>query len=195
MNKSLISLLFLFFLGFSSCSLADKNSHADWTVVAEKSAITFVSTKQSHIREVHQIQTFDVSVTEQKQITVKLDLNSIESGIPIRNERMREMLFDVANFRYATLSFSLPEPLNSTSGTKRYQLDGKLSLKNKSATIQLDVLLTTSDKQVTASLLKPVIITAQLFDLQEGVDALQKIAGLTSIGYSVPVQATITLKK
>lgn len=189
MKKSLISLLFLGSLGFSNISLAD------WKVVTETSAINFVSTKQSHIREVHQIQSFDVSVTEQKHITVKLDLSSIESGIPIRNERMREMLFDVANFRYATLNVSLPEPLSSISGTQRYQLDAQLELKGKSATIQLDLLLTASDKQVTASLLKPVLITAQQFGLKEGVDALQKIAGLTSIGYSVPVQATITMNK
>ena len=189
MKKFLISLLFLSFLGLSNSALAD------WTAVYENSVITFVSTKQSHIREVHQIQSFDVSIVEQKQITIQLDLSSIESGIPIRNERMRDMLFDVANFRYATLSFSLPESLDSISGTQRVQLDADLELKGKSATIQLDLLLTANDNLVTASLLKPVIVTAQQFELQEGVDALKKIAGLTSIGYSVPVQATITLKK
>ena len=184
MKKSLIIFSFLSFTCF-----------ADWQVQPENSAINFVSTKQSHIREVHQIQSFDVSVQDEKQVSLKLDLSSVESGIPIRNERMREMLFDVSNFRYATLTFQLPTSLNTITKATRYEISAQLQLKGKQAPVQLDILLSPGNEQITATLLKPVIVSAQQFGLEQGVEALRKIAGLTSIGYSVPVNATILLKK
>lgn len=174
-------------------SLISFNVLADWQLQTDNSVVTFVSTKQSHIEEVHQIQSFDVAVEDNKNITVKLDLSSIESGIPIRNERMKAMLFDVANFRYASLSLSLPDTLDSIKSVKRYNVTAMLDLKGKKEPIQMDILITPGKDQVTATLLKPVIITAQQFGLEKGVDALREIAGLTNIGYAVPVSATIVL--
>ena len=176
-------------------SILSFNAFANWQLQTENSAITFVSTKQLHIREVHQLQTFEVAITSDQNVSIKMDLSSIESGIPIRNQRMREMLFDVSNFRYATLAFQLPETLTSISKATRFTLDGQLTLKDKQTTIQLDMLLAPGSEQITATLLKPVLLSAQQVGLDKGVDALREIAGLTSIGYSVPVSATMVLQK
>ena len=188
LNKHFILLPFLCISGFSTATFAE------WQADADTSAVTFVSTKQSHIREVHEIQRFDVNIKDHKKVSVRLDLASVESGIPIRNDRMREMLFDVAHFRYANLTFELPVALNQLKGTSRVNLNAELDLRGTHAPVQLDLLLSASDGQITASLLKPVIITAQQFGLEKGVDALREIAGLTSIGYSVPIMATIVLR-
>ncbi len=168
---------------------------ADWQLQTDNSSVTFVSTKQSHINEVHQIQSFDVSVTDNKAIAIKLDLSSIESGIPIRNDRMKAMLFDVANFRYATLSLALPDALENIKSATRYSITAMLDIKGKKAPMQLDILIAPGKDTVTATLLKPVIVTAQQFGLDKGVDALREIAGLNSVGYAVPVSATIVLSK
>lgn len=188
MSKSIKTLVF-------SLSFLSLSCFANWQVRGKDSAITFVSTKQSHIREVHQIAGFDVLVEASKKVVVKLDLSSVESGIPIRNERMKTMLFDISNFRYATLAFDLPESLNDINTATRFNISAQLELKGKTSPVQLDMLVSPGDGQVTATLLKPVIVTAQQFGLEKGVDALREIAGLTSIGYSVPVNATILLKK
>jgi len=181
---------YLFLLSLLSFSCV-----ADWTLDKEKSALTFVSTKQSHIREVHQIQQFDVTVDKSSSILVKMDLSSVESGIPIRNERMQKMLFEVSKFRFAELSVKLPEAIDSITGPKVFDVTGQLSLRGKSASLPLRILVSRAGDEIVATLLKPIILNAAQFDLQAGIDALQKVAGLKSIGYSVPVQATLVLKR
>jgi len=180
---------------FCLLPLLSFSAFADWQLQEPQSSVTFVSTKQTHFREVHQIQKFDVEVQNQKDVVIKLDLSSVESGIPIRNERMQKMLFDVADFRFASLKFTLPESLDSITKAKQMQLKANLTIKDKTVPVSLDILITKSHGEVVATLLKPVIIQAAQFGLKEGIDALQKIAGLKSIGYSVPVYATITLAK
>lgn len=171
------------------------NSFADWQLQPDRSSVTFVSTKQTHVSEVHEIQRFETTVVDEKQIRIQLDLSSVESGIPIRNERMRDMLFDVTNTKYATLSASLPNPLSAYQATTTLSLSATLTLNNKTAPIIMDVLLIPNENGVTATLLKPVMINAGLFGLTKGIDALRDIAGLSSIGYSVPVSATVSLVK
>lgn len=181
MNKFLLVLAFI----SSSCL-------AHWQADLEKSSISFVSTKQIHIHEVHEVTQFDVSVSEQ-QIEVALDLSSVETGIPIRNERMRSMLFDMANFKTAVLRFSMPKTLDSITQPERITVDAELSLHGKTNKIQLDLLLSPTENGVIGSLLKPVLISASAYGLQEGIDALKTVAGLSSIAYTVPVYATINL--
>ena len=105
------------------------------------------------------------------------------------------MLFDVASFKTATLSFTLPEALSSLEQTRRYALTAKLTLQGKSHDVALDMLLTPSEDSVTGTLVTPVIINAADYDLIPGIEALKNIAGLSSIGHSVPVYATLVLKQ
>ena len=184
MNKLLI---LLFLLSF--------NSIANWQFQPDRSSVSFVSTKLEHILEIHEIQGLEVEVKDDKQVIVRMDLSSVESGIPIRNERMRNMLFNLVNFPYATLSLTLPQALSSYSSTSTISLDATLSLNGAGATIPLELLLVPGKQGVTATLLKPVIVPAGQFDLMGGVEKLREIAGLNSIGYSVPVFATISLVK
>ncbi|MFT7216344.1 MAG: hypothetical protein ACI8R8_001411, partial [Paraglaciecola sp.] len=44
-----------------------------------------------------------------------------------------------------------------------------------------------SDGNITATSSKPILIAAADYGLQSGVELLQQIAGLSSIGLSVPV--------
>lgn len=179
---------FLLVLAFISSSCL-----AQWQADLEKSSVTFISTKQIHIHEIHEVTRFEVSVSDQKQIEVALDLSSVETGIPIRNERMRAMLFDMANFKTATLRFSVPKALDSISQPERVSVDAELSLHGKTNKLQLNLLLSPTENGVTGSLIKPVLINASAYGLQEGIDALKTVAGLSSIAYTVPVYATINL--
>ncbi|BDX04585.1 YceI family protein [Planctobacterium marinum] len=184
MNKLLILLAF-----FSTACFSQ------WQLDAEKSEVSFVSTKNLHFREVHRIQQISATIAQQSKVTIELDLSSIESGIPIRNERMKTMLFDVANTKTATLSFTLPVALDSLEKVARYPLTALLSLHGKSQEVTLDMLLTPAADSITGTLATPVIINAADFGLVAGIDALQKVAGLSSIGHSVPVSATLVLTK
>ncbi|WP_458576402.1 YceI family protein [Aliamphritea spongicola] len=47
-------------------------------------------------------------------LSVQLDLDSIETNIGIRNERMREHLFETSKFKTATLQSQLPADVMQT---------------------------------------------------------------------------------
>lgn len=183
MNKLLIIL-----------SLLSSSCFAGWQLDSDNSNISFVSTKQTHIREVHQITAFEVEMTSTSQLSLKMDLSSVETAIPIRNERMKAMLFDVANFRYATLTLSLPQGIDSYQETSVVEVTGTLSLHGKTHPVQLSLLLTPGNGSITGTLQKPVIINAADYDLVAGIEALREVAGLKSIGNSVPVTGSIVLK-
>lgn len=184
MKKIIITIALLFFT---------LTANAAWQIDAEQSSVTFVSTKQEHIREIHKIPGVSGSISVKGELAMTLDLSTIESGIEIRNERMREMLFKIATFPAATITAQLPD---LSRKTKLDKFDAELNLHGLSKTIPVEALVTRTAKgEIMASLTQPIIISASDFGLEAGVAALQKIAGLTSIGNSVPVYVTLVFKK
>jgi hypothetical protein len=55
--------------------------------------LSFVSTKYQHISEVQQFRTLNGEFDPRGKLQVKIELGSIDSGIEIRDTRMREKLF------------------------------------------------------------------------------------------------------
>ena len=83
--------LALFCLG---ATLAATPVLADWEV-ANGSQIQFVSIKNNAIGEVSHFETLSGTVTEAGEVEVRVALDSVETNIGIRNERMKKLLFEV----------------------------------------------------------------------------------------------------
>ena len=71
-------------------------SHADWQVVPEGSHIGFASVKNDLIAENHSFTQVSGGVSSDGTATIIVALGSVETLIPIRNERMQQMLFNVS---------------------------------------------------------------------------------------------------
>lgn len=184
MKKLVFAVLFVVF-----------NVQAEWALNSEQSSLTFVSVKQEHIAEVHSIPSLSGNISADGAVTVNLDLASIESGIPIRNQRMKEMLFDVANFRSASFSMSIPNLNDIAESTSNLNASGLVELHGVTQEIALEYNMSLDKNKIVATLTKPILVNASQFKLTEGIDALKKVAGLTSIGYTVPVYATLVFEK
>ena len=66
----------------------------DWNLVNEESRINFISIKASDIAEIHTFKELSGSVKNNGQAQVVINLSSSETLIPIRNERMGNLLFE-----------------------------------------------------------------------------------------------------
>ena len=77
---------------------------ADWNLQPERSQLNLVSVKNAAIAEVHHFTQLGGHIDVKGQVSVAIDLASIETQIPIRNERMKTMLFDTANFAASNIS-------------------------------------------------------------------------------------------
>ncbi|GAC16326.1 YceI family protein [Aliiglaciecola lipolytica] len=178
-----------------SCAAYATFSHADWQLDNSSSELNFISTKNEHIAELHQFKQLSGNLSESGKLEVKVDLKSVETNIPIRNERMQKFLFDVENTPEATLSGQVPDSVLSMQAgtTELVTLKLDISIKGKSASYEISVRVN-KDKNdnFTATTVKPVLIDANKHDLVPGIEKLQEIAGLKSISLPVPLTFSVT---
>lgn len=187
MNKTL-PLLFAALLSFAP------NTWAEWRLDSEASSVGFLSVKNGQVVESHHFNKLEGSVSASGNATLIIKLDSVDTMIPIRNERMREMLFKTASFPDATVSVSIDmakfgrlkagEALSET-------VAGKLEMVGQSATVMVPVSVIRGHNSVIVSSRKPVVINAANWGLTDGLEALRNIANLSSITPAVPVSFTL----
>lgn len=178
----------------ASCMSAPTN--ASWTLDGENSTLSFVSTKAINVAEVHSFGVLAGGVDEAGEVAITIDLASVDTGIEIRDDRMREMLFDTASFSSAALNTSIDVALlndlamGESSSTS---VGGELTLHGHTVPLTFDVLITrTGESGMLVVSEQPVVISAAQFGLAEGVESLREIAGLPSISVAVPVSFVLS---
>lgn len=186
-------------VGLSLCLGWTTSALADWTLENDSSRLSFVSVKKGDIAEAHYFQRLDGTISDAGAMTVTIPLASVETGIPIRNERMQNMLFQTDLFPKATVTAKLsPEELEDLSPGDSMMLLAPLTLAlhDNSQALQAEVLVTrVSANRVLASSLKPLIVNAGKFGLADGVEQLREIAGLPSISKAVPVSFVLAFSR
>ncbi len=163
---------------------------AGWELTGD-SSLHFLSTKNTNVTETHEFTVIDGSIDDDGKALINIDLSSVETGIPIRNERMQKMLFDTAKFAKATVSTDIPSPLivavNAGTITET-DIDLVLGLHGISKTVTATVLVSKSaNGEIVVSTTTPVLIKAADFGLDGGIEALRNVAGLSAISTTVPV--------
>jgi polyisoprenoid-binding protein YceI len=166
------------------------SASAHWVLLADQSSLSFVSTKNQNFSELHHFKTLQAEFDAEGKLSLEIDLTSIDSGIAIRDTRMREKLFIVDKFPKATLSAQLTDSVLKLGLGKSISttIPAQLSIMGISKTISVSVQVTrTADNSIVATSTQPILISAADFGLTAGLDILQKLAGLSGIGQTVPV--------
>jgi len=186
-------------LGFSLASIFLSNTaQADWQLNNDKSKVSFVSIKNSSIAEVHYFNAVSGSLSEQGNFKINIDLASVETMIPIRNQRMTEFVFETVKYPKASLHADLSKQLPQLKAGQHTlkEVSAELNFHGEQKQISTDVLVNVSqDGDITVSSLSPLIINAADFSVTEGIATLQKLAGLSAIATAVPVSYSLTLEK
>jgi len=170
---------------------------ADWGVGAG-SQVNYVSIKNNSIAENNAFTRVSGSITEDGSIAISIDLASVETHVDIRNQRMRDIFFEVANHPKALVTGEL-------SASDMAQLDAGVPLERR---VSLTVSLHGSDASVEANLravavgselfvttLEPILLAAADYGLGAGVAALQELAGLKAIASTIPVTVNLRLMR
>lgn len=191
-KKTSASLLCLSLLAFSTQGLANH------TLNQEKSALNFISIKNEHIAESHTFDRYSGSLSKDGQLNITIDLTSVNTIIPIRNERMQKMLFDVANFSQATLNASVSKDLLTLAPgeTTTSSITAVVTIKGKAVPVTFEVAIVgLKDGGLRASTIKPAVLSTSSFGLDEGVAALQAVAMLNSISKTVPLTFDVVFEQ
>lgn len=167
-------------------------AHADWQLT-QPSEVTLVSTKNSDVAETFRFSRIAGSIDASGNAKVQLDLTSIDSAIEIRDERMRDILFQTNKFPQAILSAKID--LQALQATQRYSLQLNLDLHGKQQAVEVPVLIITDKNgNLVVTSLQPILIHADEFELSQGIQKLREIAKLDRISNAVPVSFTLTFE-
>ena len=190
-NKNAISLCMTFLL-----LLLSSPAQAHWNLNNELSQLNFISIKATHIAEVHSFKELSGSVTPEGVISLEINMASLDTLIPIRDERMGRLLFNITEFPTATFAGQIaPEQMAAIAvGSAGVgDIEGSLTIRDKSQPVSTQILITRIDKRsVQVTTLKPILLNAAILGLGDGVEALREVAGLPSISHAVPVTFTLT---
>ena len=179
------------FLLLLAAAVTASTTYADWTLDNANSQLAFVSTKAMDVAEVHTFSELSGSVGADGHARVVIQLASVDTLIPIRDERMREILFQTELFPTATVDTRLDiarlqNMAVSTSEVLTAEILLNIGEQQVPLTTELLVTRIAGDRILVATL-KPVIVNAGAVALADGVEALREIAGLPSISKAVPV--------
>jgi len=167
------------------------STFAEWTLNNTKSSLNFVSTKAIDIAEVHHFTQLVGRVSDNGKAVLTIELASVETGIPIRNERMLEMLFETRKFPLATVRSKIDmDVVNAipAGASQDMAIDLELYLHGVRIDIAANIVVVKLDEEtLMVSSVDPVILNAATVELSEGIEVLRAVASLPSIGNAVPV--------
>jgi hypothetical protein len=172
---------------------------AGWVIDPEGSYVGFASVKNDLIAENHSFTQITGAIEDSGDANIVIALASVETLIPIRNDRMQAILFEVVQYPDVTVTANLDLDEFTSLGLGESKTDTILLGVNLHGTdLSKNVLVKvtrSSNNAYEVTSLGPIIIHASQFALSDGLESLRKIAGLQSIDLMVPVTFDLRLVK
>jgi hypothetical protein len=172
---------------------------ADWSVNSAQSSLNFVSVKNDIVAETHSFKDLTGKLTEAGEFAVAIPALTLDTAIPIRNERILEHV--LAAKQYATINAKGKVDSKVLAGLKTgdsvvvdQALD--LTLLTKTQSLMAKVKVTkVSDSQLVVTTIAPIMLDVNKFELNAGVEKLRELAGLKAISPMVPTTFSLVLTK
>jgi len=175
------------------------SSQAAWQLDPAQSQLRFVSVKNGVVAEVHQFRQLSGSWANDGQVTVQIPVASIDTLIPIRNERMLEHVLNAKTFPTIQASATIAPKLLSDlmiGASMQHSTELSLTLLDQTQTLPVQLTLTKlAEGKIQASTTAPVIVNSASFKLETGVRKLQEIAQLNDISLLVPVTFVVEFSR
>lgn len=201
-----------FVLGLAACAPAPAEAPAeakaaaqsaatasDWTLDPAASHLSYVSLKAGEIAETNRFERLSGTIAADGTARIEIALASVNTGISQRDERMREIFFEVAEFPTAVVTAALDPARFTSLGVGQVTvrpLAATLALKGVEAPIETEVQVArVSEDRVLVAPTRPVIITTDMFGLTDELGELRALAQLPSISPAVPVTFTLAFRR
>lgn len=167
---------------------------ADWKLDGETSSLSFASVKSGNIAEVHHFTEIQGSVNDQGAAELRIKLASVETWADIRNERMRDFLFEITKYPEAkvTIQFddATQQSLKSMKSGEVTTVIAPINIGIHGVEQNLDVELVVArvgEKRVLVTPKEVLVLDAAKFNMTAGIAKMMELAELPSISTAVPV--------
>jgi polyisoprenoid-binding protein YceI len=174
-------------------------TQANWQLDPANSQLRFVSVKNSVVAEVHSLKQLSGQWANDGKVSISIPVASVDTLIPIRNERMLEHVFQAAKFPNITATTRIEPKLLAdlmVGGSMQHNTELALTLLDQTQTLPVQLTLTKlADGKIQASTLAPVMVNSASFKLDAGVKTLQELAKLNDISLLVPVTFSVEFNR
>lgn len=170
-------------------------SAASWQLIPEQSSLNFISIKNTTVAETHQFSNLKGTWSEQGIVQIQIPVSSLETHIPIRNQRMLDFVLHATQYPEITVQAELkPDTIASLAVGKSMLVTLPLAVNIADKTVNLlanirVLKITASSIQATTE--SPLILNVDTANLTAGVDKLQQLAQLNAISKLVPVTFSV----
>ena len=171
------------------------SAQASWYLDGESSRLSFITTQNANVANKHRFLVLHGKVDRKGHAQLRIEMDSVNSAVPLRDERMRDQLFDFKHFPEAQITAQINlQPINELAPGAQVELrlPVTVSLRGKQHTYEAELLATRLDEQrFQVVTLEPLMLQAEDFGLQPELETLSNSAGLSAISFSVPVNAVL----
>ncbi len=184
----------------STCALlltlgVSLSAQANWYLDGESSRLAFITTQNANVANMHRFLVLHGKVDRKGQAQLRIEMDSVNSAVPLRDERMRDQLFDFKHFPEARITAQINlQPINDLAPGAQLELHLPVTvhLRDKQHTYEAELLATRLDEhRFQVVTLEPLMLQAEDFGVQSELESLRKLAGLSAISFSVPVSAVL----
>lgn len=172
---------------------------ADWTLNSEASNISYGTVKNDAIGESNTFKNISGSLNDNGHINISIDLSSVDTMIEIRDQRMRDIVFKIAENATAKLTgdMNLDAHKDQAIGTSRV-IEATIGLELVGEKIEHDVMLVVTRLTENKVMVTPhgvLFIDADDYELLSAIETLRGLAGLDTIASVVPLSFYLTFEK
>ncbi|PAW07634.1 YceI family protein [Vibrio sp. V1B] len=176
---------------FSSAAFAADS----YTLDSDLSSLSFATIKKQYIVEPATIDTLSGTLNSDGQFDVAIDLNSINTGIPIRNTRLNEIFFESTKHAPVTVTGKV-DWASLGEGSHKVKVPAEVTLFSKTKSVEFPVVVLNAGNTVMVSSSAPVIIGAGDFGIPtDNLTNLAATVGGIKISDRVPLTLNLTFKK
>ena len=175
---------------------------AAWIINPSNSIIQFDSTKVlktgKKITESNTLSSVKGNIDQQGRFDIDIDLDSLETNIPIRNERVKKYLFHTERQRYAKIRGELSSKnlrlLNSFDVESTTTQSFTLNINGVQLPITGEFVFNHMGDKTSIRSSKPIILSIQDLHAESGLYKLIRLAGLDTISFEVPVKVNLDIQ-
>ncbi|HPF47981.1 MAG: YceI family protein [Alphaproteobacteria bacterium] len=184
---------------FAATSLFSNAALAEWKLDAANSNISYGTIKNDSIGESNTFKTISGSISDSGQINIDIALASVDTQVEVRDGRMRDIVFKVAENASAKLTgnVDLADYQNQKIGSSRV-VETSVQLELVGQKIEQDVTLVVTRLGENKVMVIPqgvLFIDADDYELVDSIETLRELAGLETIASVVPMSFYLTFTK
>ena len=178
----------------ASCQTQQKPHHSEnnWHLDTLESQISFISTKNQTTSESHTMTFQQGEIINLSEVELVLDLNTVNTQIEIRDQRLKSLLFETEKYPTAHITSTLPQSL--TLG-ETAEVELLLNLHGHKRNISARVFTQLVGEELVVTNFNPITVQAKDFNLDTGINKLTQVAKLKAISYEVPVDFKLVFNK